>query len=344
MTTDDDFIGRLEDYLESFDGETPLPGRVRDAVDAELPSTRQVRPRPGLLRSLTMSSTTSTIARWGVLAACLVVAVALGSAILLPGRGGGPGAAGGSPSPSLTSSPTPVSSPHVLGVVPQIPCDATQPSGSTCIPPGTYLVGPIVPGGLIDIPSGWFDWEPGAGSVALLVDRHDAVDGSGWGVMFMQVGAVQRDPCNQAAGTYPAAEVDTPQKLAAAMGGWPGFKGSAPESIVVGGNAGVRIRVTSTKDLSTCPTPTIWQTPAGLAIDGYPMVNGGATRLDSGYPADFSLIEIDGQVVAIRAMASAHTSPNELGQGIADDPKRHEADLVALQGIIQSLRFASPGS
>src|SRR5438093_11570020 len=119
MTTDDDFIGKLEDYLESFDGETPLPGRVRDVVDAELPSTRQVRPRPGLLRSLTMSSTTSTIARWGVLAACLVVAVALGSAILLPGRGGGPGAAPSlTPAPSTVLAPSPVSTPLALDASP----------------------------------------------------------------------------------------------------------------------------------------------------------------------------------------------------------------------------------
>ena len=44
MNRDDDFIGRLEDYLESFDGVTPLPARVRDAIHADLPRTRQVRP------------------------------------------------------------------------------------------------------------------------------------------------------------------------------------------------------------------------------------------------------------------------------------------------------------
>ena len=56
-------------------------------------------------------------------------------------------------------------------------------------------------------------------------------------------------------------------------------------------------------------------------------------------PADFRIIDLDGQLLAIRSMVSARTSPLERLQGIADDPTRHEADLVALQGIIDSIRF-----
>ena len=41
MTRDDDFIGQLEGYLDQYEGSTPLPDEVRDAIRAELPSTQQ---------------------------------------------------------------------------------------------------------------------------------------------------------------------------------------------------------------------------------------------------------------------------------------------------------------
>lgn len=339
MTSDDDFIGQLEEYLETFDGATPLPDRVRDAVHAELPSTRQVRPRPGLLRRTDLSSTTSMIARWGLLAACLVVAVALGSAILIPGRGGGPGAAA---SPTAAPTPTPTPSSTALALASSAPCNQAQPSASFCVPPGTYLLTPTLPRGLVDIPSGWFEWGPGPGTVGVLTQEPDTPDGSGWGILFMQIGDVARDPCVPATGTHPATDVDTPAKLVQVMAAWPGFDGTSPETITVGGVPGVRTRMTSTKDRSTCATSMIWRTSAGTPIDGYPMIDGGGGRPGEGYPADFRLIQVDGKLVAIRTMGSARTSPFERSWGIAEDPKRHAADLVTLQGILDSIRFESP--
>ena len=41
MTRDDDFIGQLEGYLDEYEGSTPLPDEVRDAIRAQLPSTQQ---------------------------------------------------------------------------------------------------------------------------------------------------------------------------------------------------------------------------------------------------------------------------------------------------------------
>jgi hypothetical protein len=41
MTSNDPFIAQLEEYLDEYEGHTPLPESVRDAVRAELPSTRQ---------------------------------------------------------------------------------------------------------------------------------------------------------------------------------------------------------------------------------------------------------------------------------------------------------------
>ena len=64
MTKRNDFISELEDYLVDFDGETPLPERVRDALDAELPGTHQVRPGEGRWKGPNMSSTTPKISAW----------------------------------------------------------------------------------------------------------------------------------------------------------------------------------------------------------------------------------------------------------------------------------------
>ena len=46
MTAHDPFINQLEDYLDEYEGNTPLPEAVRDAIRAELPSTTSA---PGLV-------------------------------------------------------------------------------------------------------------------------------------------------------------------------------------------------------------------------------------------------------------------------------------------------------
>ena len=55
MTRDDDFIGQLEGYLDEFEGVTPLPDEIRDAVRAQLPTTKQIGPIRGPMRYLTMN-------------------------------------------------------------------------------------------------------------------------------------------------------------------------------------------------------------------------------------------------------------------------------------------------
>ena len=56
MTREDDFIAQLEDYLDAYEGVTPLPDAIRDAVRAKLPSTRQIGPVLGLMRFPAMSN------------------------------------------------------------------------------------------------------------------------------------------------------------------------------------------------------------------------------------------------------------------------------------------------
>ena len=343
MTKRNDFITDLEDYLVDFDGETPLPERVRDALDAELPGTRQVHPGAGRWKGPTMSSTTAKFARWGLVAAGLVAAVGLGAAIMIPGSIGGTGAAVASPTPEPTPAPTAVPSASAastlttLAGAPNESCQA-RPTAA-CIVPGTYLFGTAVPGGTIDVPAGWWEWDPGAGSVGLLVEHADAPEGSGWGLTLIQVGEVRRDPCDRAAGTFAPEDVDTPGEFAAVMAAWPGFDATAPAPVEVGGIEGVQVRLTTTRDRTDCTGAVLWETPVGIPIDGYPMLHDEGGSAGVVHPADFRIIDLDGQLLVIRTMPSARTSPHERYQGIPDDPNRHEADVVAQQAMVDSIRF-----
>ncbi len=92
MRENDEFIGRVEDYLVDFDGATPLPGRVIDAIHAELPRTRQVKANLGFMRMPLMRSTISSrsprgfaaLAKLGVTAAAVLAIGVVGLTVLRP--------------------------------------------------------------------------------------------------------------------------------------------------------------------------------------------------------------------------------------------------------------------
>ncbi len=343
MTSDDEFRRQLDDYLEAYQGETPLPDRVRDAVAAGLPGTRQVHAGAGRWKGPTMSPNNANIPRWGLVAAGFVVAVGLGAAIVLPGSGSGGGAAVASPtlapSPAPTAAPSP-SEGSALRTLEGAPHESCQVKRTVaCIIPGTYLFGAVAPGGTIDVPAGWWEWDPGAGSVGVLVEHADAPGGSGWGLTLIQVGTVRRDPCDRGAGTFAPEDVDTPAKLAAVMATWPGFEVTSPDLVEVGGIEGVQVRLTTTLEPADCMAPMLWETPSNTAIDAYPMLAEAGVDPGAVHPADLRIIELDGQMLAIRTMSSARTSPRERTQGIPDDPTRHEADMAAVQAMIDSIRF-----
>jgi hypothetical protein len=117
MTREDDFIGQLEGYLDEYEGMTPLPAQVRDAVRAELPGTRQIGLRWGPMRYWNMSTSRRAPARYWLVAAMVVVAAALGATFLTRGIGG-------PPLPTPTS--LPVATP---GELPQ----------AAALDPGTYV-------------------------------------------------------------------------------------------------------------------------------------------------------------------------------------------------------------
>ena len=352
MTHDNDFIGQLEDYLHEFDGVTPLPGRVRDAIRAELPSVRQAQHRPAPRRLLTMLSTASAGARLGLAAAVVVVAVVLGAAVLNNGQnrsfvGDTPTPTPSpTPAPSATLAPSPTAAPSGPALIPPldqvqyVACNAAD-TGKNCLPAGTYQLSgpsswPIQV--TVDLPAGWFEWSGGSGWDAVLVtdpDGSGASAGSGWGAMFYTVGDVARDPCDQTKGWTPGSQLDTPQKLAAAMGAWPQFKTTTPQAISVDGHSGLKFRLTSTAK-SSCGGGSAGHTTVGTLVDVYPTVGGD--------PSTVWIVDTGSGLLVIRATEDPRTSPAEVGGGRSPDPTFHAGDLAALHAILDSIRIHTPSS
>jgi hypothetical protein len=335
---DDDFIEQLEDYLDTYEGVVPLPARVRDAVNARLPATRQVRGAGRPERMLDMASRLSAPARWGVgIAAVLVVFV--GAAALVP-RAAAPGI-GAVPTPTPSATPLPSASAGAIRLgAATVGSSCGDGIGHWCMPAGTYrLTSDSWPQTIsFEVPEGWFPYGPGLESDGVLVESGPtAANGSGWGTLFLMVGDVSKDPCDAAAGRFPAAETATVDGLVAAMRSWPDFTVSDAQPIRVDGHDGQLVTVTSTRTATDCATQAMWATPGGTQIDAYPMVGvAGAARAGT-----FRILDIDGTLVVIRTTDFADPSPHELIQGVQPDPTRHAADQVEQQGIIDSIKIGS---
>ena len=338
MNRDDDFIGRLEDYLEDFDGVTPLPVRVRDAIHAELPRTRQARPGRGLGRMLTMISRVSTPARWGLAAAAVLAAIVLGAAFMTYGRGSPTvGAAPASPSPAASPTSRPTERPPTT--LNDAPLEACFPSGPPdCLVAGTYQLSSLNDWPLqigLTVPAGWFQWNPARGFEGVLVDSGpDAPDGSGWGLMFIRVGNVSIDPCDLSAGTFTGADMTTVDGMVSAMHQWPAFVAVTLSPTTVGGFGGQLVELTSTRTSTDCPNPVLWTTPTGASVDGYPIVTAPGPAAHS---VQFKIVDVNGALLVVRTTDFPDTSPNELSQGVGADPTRHSADQIELHQILDSI-------
>ena len=137
MTRDDDFIGQLEGYLDEFEGMTPLPDTVRDAVRAQLPTTKQLGLRGGLLGRVPVMN--NNIVRFGIAAAAVVLVAFLGIKFL-------PWSAIGGPTATPTATPVPTPSALLLG-----PADLGRGlNARTYGVAGTFAL-PLT----VTLPSGW---------------------------------------------------------------------------------------------------------------------------------------------------------------------------------------------
>lgn len=99
MTREPDFIGLIEDYLDDFEGMTPLPDATRDAIRARLPATPQ-RPAwwPGW-RFPEMNTTT----KYAIGTAAVVVLAIASFAVMNAGNVGAGPAPTDSPDSGFTS-------------------------------------------------------------------------------------------------------------------------------------------------------------------------------------------------------------------------------------------------
>lgn len=242
MTPDDKFIGSLEAYLDEYEGMTPLPDPVRDAVRAQLPMTKQLGRFSGPMRRFPLMN--NNFVRVALVAAALVVVVIIG-ANLLPRPSVGP-----SPSvePSLSAAPSATAaSPKAL------PTDAQFP-----LTPGTYALGEDFPVGVtFDVPTGWV-----ACSLSQLEQSVcQKVGGAftGIGVSFTIIDNVVADPCGS-----PSALLDPPvgpsvDDLVTAISNLQGFEATAATDVTVDGFDGKLFTVTAPSS-PACSDMKTWAT------------------------------------------------------------------------------------
>ena len=329
MSTDRDTTRIVRSWLE--EGVTALPDRVLDSVLDQVSATPQRRSWWPARRFTSVTNIRLAIA------AAAVVIVAFFGYSLLPRTGG----VGGPPTPA--PSPTPSASPAAPVMLEHAPQAACGPTGGplNCLAPGTYrLTGNVWPGQItMDVPVGWFEWLPYTDSDAYegLLVGDGTNGGSGWGLQFILVNTVRKDPCDPTKGSYAQAQTSTVDGLVAAMSAWPGFHATAPVSTVVGGFSGQLVELTSTRTSTDCPNGSIWTIPQGGAVDTYPLVGApGKARAGT-----FRIVAVNGTLFVIRTTDFPNTSPNELANGIPDDPTRHAADQVAMQQILDSIRITT---
>lgn len=320
MTHEDAFIGTLESYLDEYEGVTPLPDAVRDAVRAELPRTRQVGSAHGPKRFLNMTMSAPAPVRYGLVAAVVLAAV-LGGAFLVGG-----GRIGGEPDAS------PSGSPSATG-----PASLMEPTDSGTLPVGSYYLDhPAFPARIdFDVPVGWWYWsdrEQAADSTAhaLLVNTDDtgAANGSAWGLTFTLVDEVRVDPCAGSAGVMDASVTESVEALTAAFSSWPGFPATSVEDVNVGGFSGKRVEITRDEGIDC--EPVLFYTPSQYSFLAHfassePLVN------------QFTLLDVEGSVLVIWTTDFPGTTEFEVAGGAPPDPQGHAEDQVQLHEILESI-------
>lgn len=218
MTRNDDFIGQLEGYLEEYEGSTPLPNEVRDAIRAQLLSTHQ-RPAWWPVRRFPEMNNTAKLA---LAAAAVVVAAFLGIRFMLPGEG--PGAPG--------PTPTPTPSPRALTV------------NDGVMEAGPYQFTVLDVNVTITVPDGWGNVQGyGVGDISasptVVVWPSDA-----------EVASVYADPCRWQEGYVDPPVGPTVEDLATALASQPERGEATPIDVVIDGYEGKMLELSVPDDIS----------------------------------------------------------------------------------------------
>ena len=224
MTRTDEFIGQLEDYLDDYEGSTPLPEIVRDAIRAELPSTRQ---RPAWWPER-RSPDMNNMAKLGLAAAAVVVAALLGYTYLVAPNVGGPLLGEPSPSPSPTP-PTLSDGPLAAGTYGLTTAD--DPSAEIVLPQGSTIT----------VPAGWV----GAGGSRVNKDEATV----GFWYWNGDLATVYQDPCQ-----WQGTEIEPPvgptvDDLANALASQADRGDAVPVDVTIGGYDGKMIEMSVPTDI-----------------------------------------------------------------------------------------------
>lgn len=243
MTAPRDPDRLIKAFLETS-GTDMLPDRAFDGVRRDIHRTRQ-RVVIGPWREPAMSN----LARYGVIAAAVVLLVGAGAVLLRPASAG-PGAPA---SAAPTASPVP-STTAAAAAAPTLRPNALPPGPVRLTDEGA---GPAL---VVTIPAGGSGWTiEGNGLVK------DYGDAEGPVIIIWDMIGTFVDPCSDHTLNEPAPQ--GVEDLIAALGDQPGILSFAPTDVTISGYSGQYVDTTITADISKCGSGSdgfwLWASPDG---------------------------------------------------------------------------------
>jgi hypothetical protein len=299
MTRDDDLIGQLEGYLDEYEGMTPLPAAVRDAIRAELPMTKQLGRFGAPMRRFDFMN--NNIVRVGLAAAAIVLVLIVGIQYF-SGRNVGNDA---SPTPEASAAATP----------------KLVPFGE--LEPGTYVMSNVdapirtTVRFTFTVPAGWF-----AKPDDLYISKNADAPGELGFIPFV-VTHVYADACHSEGTLTPVGT--TVDDLVAALANQANSDATTPVDVEIGGYPAkfITMSIPTDLDTSTCRIPgvliQIWANPEETDFFAIPVDTATINPLGGVY-----IVDVNGQRVVI---LSGHTSESSA------------ADIAELEGIMASIHF-----
>ena len=246
MTAPRDPDRLIRAFLEDA-GTDMLPDRAFDGVRRDIHRTRQ-RVVIGPWREPDMSS----LVRYGVIAAAVVLLAGAGAVLLRPASSGPAAPASAAPTASPVPSPT-----EAAAAAPTLRPNALPPGPVRLTDEGT---GPTL---VVTVPAGGSGWT--LDGSALLKDYGPTGDEEGPVIIVWDMTGTFVDPCSDHTLKEPAPQ--GVEDLITALGDQPGVLSFAPTDVTISGYSGQYVDTTITADISKCGSGSdgfwLWASPDG---------------------------------------------------------------------------------